>query len=219
MKKISLLVCLLTVSAFNAFGQTVEHPRMLHNQETYAIHMPPQEAPQGSTVIYSSLGASGNNLYNYIDTWLVSGPNCQIGFADFIAMAFTPQVNSHVSEVRVAVLYDGSGANQVNLSIYKDSNGHPGKLLAGPMTVTNLPNALNCCQLAIADFASVAVTGGKQYWVVADTPRSGRGSDFVGEWAGAVTPVLTLAGNAEETGWIAFNGNGLPAGEVLGTVP
>lgn len=218
LKKI-LLVYLVILCSLTLFGQTVEQPRMLHHQETYSIHVPPQEAPAGLTTIYSSLGQSQDYLYNYITTWLISGPNSIIGLADFIAMPFTPQSNSHVSQVQVAVLYDGSGADQVNLSIYKDSKGHPGKLLAGPVTVTNLPEGLGCCQLAVANFASVPVNGGTQYWVVADTPRTGLGSDFLGEWACAVTPVFTLAANAAETGWVAFNGNGLPAGEVLGTVP
>jgi hypothetical protein len=218
-KKTLLLAGLLTSSGFSLFGQTAGRPQMLHHQETYAIHVPAQEADQGLTKIYSSLGTDPTYLYNDIDTWLVSGPNSVVGLSDFIAMRFTPQSNSHVSQVRVAVLYDGIGANQVNLSIYSDSKGHPGKRLAGPVTVKGLPKALTCCGLAVADFASVPVSGGTRYWVVADTPKTGRGSDFLGEWAGAVSPVLTLAADVAETGWVAFNGNGLPAGEVLGTVP
>jgi hypothetical protein len=179
---------------------------MLHHKEVSAAeHVPPQDAPAGLATIYSSLGQSANNLYNYIDTWLVSGPQCLIGFADFIGLPFTPLANAHVTQVRAALLYDG--------------NGHPGKLVAGPVTVSHLANALTCCQLAVANFNSVPVAKGAQYWIVADTPKTGKGSDFVGEWAGSVTPVLMMAGNAEETGWVAFNGNGLPAGEVLGTVP
>lgn len=219
MKKILLLSGLLTISSLALFGQSVEQPLMLHHKEKLAMQVPAQEVPEGLTTIYSSLGTDPKQLYNYIDTWLVSGPNCIFGVADFIAFPFTPKGNSHVSQVRAAVLYEGFGANQVNLSIHADSNGHPGKLLAGPVTVTNLPKALTCCGLAVADFASVAVKGGIQYWVVADTPKTGRGSDFLGEWAGSVSPVLTLAGDAANTGWVAFNGNGLPAGAVLGTVP
>jgi hypothetical protein len=218
-RKILLLAGLLTTSGFTLSGQTVEHPQRLHHQETFAIHVPPQEATEGLTKIYSSLGTDSSNLYNYIDTWLVSGPNSLVGLSDFIAMRFTPPSNSHVSEVRVAVLYTGIGADQVNLSIHADSSGHPGKRLAGPVTVTKLPKALTCCGLAVANFASVPVSGGTRYWVVADTPKTGHGSDFVGEWAGAVRPVLTLAANVAGTGWVSFNGNGLPAGEVLGTVP
>ena len=217
-KKMFLLAALLTVFSLGLFGQTIEH-RRLHHQETHAIHVLSQAKPEGMKTIYSNLGTQQDYLYNYIDTWLVCGPGSIVGLADFIAMPFTPQANSHVSEVRVAVLYDGVGADQVNLSIYGDRNGHPGRRLVGPVTVKNLPKAISCCGLAVADFESTPVNGGSQYWVVADTPRSGPGSDFLGEWAGEVSPVLMLAANVAETGWVAFNGNGLPAGEVLGTVP
>ncbi|MFZ3263257.1 MAG: hypothetical protein WA172_04610 [Terriglobales bacterium] len=219
MKKIFLVACLVTISNLSLFGQTVEQPPRWHHKGTLAVAVPAPEAPQGLTTIYSSLGTDPTNLYNYIDTWLVSGPNSLVGISDFIAMPFTPKANSHISEVRAAILFYGNGADQVNLSIYKDSKGHPGGLLAGPVTVGNLPKSFTCCQLAVANFASVPVTGGKQYWVVANTPKTGQGSNFLGEWAGAVSPVLMLAGDAEQTGWVAFNGNGLPAGDILGTVP
>lgn len=218
MKKILLLSALLVISTLTLFGQTVEQPLMLHHKETFA-HVPTQEVPEGLTTIYSSLGTDPNNVYNDLDTWLVSGPNCVFGIADFIAMPFTPKSSSHISQVRAAVLYEGLGADQVNLSIRADSKGHPGQLLAGPVTVTNLPKAFTCCQLAIANFNSVPVKGGTRYWVVADTPKTGKGSDFLGEWAGSVSPVLLLSGNAAGTGWVTLNGNGLPAGAVLGSVP
>jgi hypothetical protein len=219
-KKTLLLAALLTIFNLTLFAQTVEQPRMLHHKVTHVIYLPPQEIPQGLTTIYSSLGTDPKNLYDYIDTWLVCGPNSPVGLADFIAMPFTPQSDSHVSELETAVLYYGVGADQVNLSIHVDSKGKPGKLLAGPVTVTNVPPAFSCCQLAVADFSSpVSVKGGTQYWIVADTPTKGQGSDFFGEWAGAVSPVLMMAGDAAGTGWVAFNGNGLPAGAVLGTVP
>lgn len=218
-KKTFLLAGLLTISALTLFSQTAEQPLMLHHKKAFVAHVPAPDVQQGLTTIYSSLGTDPSNLYNPFDTWVVSGPASVFGLADFIAMRFTPQANSHVSQVRVAVLYEGLGANQVNLSIYADNKGHPGKRLAGPVTVTNLPKALSCCGLAIANFASIPVNAGSRYWVVADTPNSGRGSDFVGEWAGAVSPALILAGNAGGTGWMALNGNALPAGEVLGSVP
>ncbi len=214
-----LLLGLLTACSFTLFGQTIQQPQMLHHQGTLVMQVPTQEAADGTAVIYSSLGTDPNYLYNYIDTWLVSGPNSLVGISDFIALPFTPKSNSHITQVRAAVLYEGLGADRVNLSIHADNSGHPGKLLAGPITVTKLPKSLTCCGLAVANFSSLAVKGGTQYWVVADTPKTGPGSDFLGEWAGAVSPVLTLAGNAAGTGWVAFNGNGLPAGDVRGTVP
>jgi len=214
------MVALLAISACTLFAQTAGQPQMLHHTGKFTgPHVPPQEAPEGLSTIYSTLGTDPNNLYNYIDTWLVSGPRSDVGLSNFIAMPFTPQANSHVSEIRAGLLYYGIGADQVNFSIYGDAKGHPGKLLAGPVTVKKLPKAFSCCDLAVADFDSVAVNAKTQYWIVADTPKTGKGSDFLGEWAGAVSPVLMLAANAAQTGWVAFNGNGLPAGQVLGTTP
>jgi len=105
----------------------------------------------------------------------------------------------------------------VNLSIYNDASGAPGTLLAGPVTVTNLPSFGTCCTLAIAYFSPVAVTGGTQYWVVADAPASGTGSNFAGIWdyAARVFPVAFDEG----AGWVASSADALPAGEVLGTIP
>ena len=71
MKKILLLASLLTISNLSLFGQTAEQPRRLHHKETFAVHVPPQEAPQGLTTIYSSLGTDPKNLYNYIDLSLI----------------------------------------------------------------------------------------------------------------------------------------------------
>ena len=222
MKKILVLAGLLTSLNLTLFGQTVEMPRRLHHQGKLRVYLPPQEVPQGLTEIYSNLGTDPQNLYDYIDTWLVSGPKSHAGFSAFIAMPFTPTSNAHVYQVRTAVLWygEGNGADQVNISIYEDSHGQPGEVLAGPVTVTNLPAAYSCCQLAVADFSSgVPVKGGTQYWVVADTPETGQGSNFLGEWASAVSPVLPLSADAAGTGWVTFNGNGLPAGDVQGTLP
>ena len=219
MKRILLLAGLVAILSLTLFGQTTEQPRILHREGPLEVYVPPQEVPQGLTEIYSSLGTDPKHLYNWLATWFVAGPNSILYFSDFIGMPFTPKSNSHVLQVQTAILWDRSGADQVNLSIHADRNGHPGKLLAGPVTVTNLPTH-SCCELAVANFSSaVPVKGGTQYWVVADTPMTGQGSDFVGEWAGAVSPVLPLASNTAGGGWVPFNGNGLPAGEVLGTIP
>jgi hypothetical protein len=220
MKKILLLTGLMTMLNVALLGQTTVQHGMLHHNGALKSYTAPQEVPDGMAEIYSSLGTNPKNLYNWIDTWLVSGPKSAAVVANFIAMPFTPQSDAHILQARVAILWDEVGADQVNLSINEDSNGHPGKLLAGPVTVKDLPHYFACCQLAVANFSSaIAVKAGSRYWVVADTPASGEGSDFVGEWAGAVSPVLPLASNASGTGWVTFNGNGFPAGDVQGTIP
>jgi hypothetical protein len=214
-----IIVCMLMVAALPTVAQTTKSQRAVHTQEKFANHVAPQAIPEGLKVIYSNLGTK-TDLYNATDGWEVDGFNSFGGTTDAfgVALPFTPRSDSHLSEVRVAVQYDGSGANQVNLSIYSDSNGIPGTVLAGPVTVKNLPDTGTCCTLTSASFTPLAVTGGTEYWVVADTPVSGDGSDFVGVWDW-VSRKLIFGGTNGNTGWVASNAITLPAGEVLGTLP
>jgi hypothetical protein len=214
-----LLTASLIVVSLPLAAQTAKRSRIVHTPEKSAARMAPQAVPDGLKVIYSSLGPK-NDPYLDTDGWYITGFNSYGGdtYAFAIALPFTPRSNSHVSQVRVPVQYAGSGANQVNLSLYSDTNGVPGTLLAGPVTVTNLAETGTCCALTIADFAPLAVTAGTQYWVVADTPASGQGSDFVGAWD-FESKVMTFGGTNGSDGWYAENGDSEPAGEVLGTVP
>jgi hypothetical protein len=214
-KKILLFVCLLALCNLTLFAQSKGSPRIVHTPEKSAIHVPPQQAPAGLKKIYSNLGTQ-TDLYDDLSGWLIQGPAID-GYNAFYAIPFTPKSNSHVLQVGAAVHYAG-GDNQVNLSIYTDANAVPGTLLAGPVTVTNLPESGTCCTLAVANFAPLAVIGGTQYWVVVDTPLTGTGSDFDGEWD-MVAAIVPTAFNGYGNGWYAETANDLPAGAVLGTVP
>ncbi len=215
-KKALLFTYLFLPCSLTLFAQTEQSPRIVHVKEKSAIHVPPQEAPAGLTKIYSNLGSSKTDLYNDLSGWVVWGPHSSSGGPFFVAIPFTPKSNSHVSQAQVAVQYVG-GANQVNLSIYGDTNGAPGTLLTGQVTITNLSSAGTCCHLAVANFSPLAVTAGTRYWVVADTPLTGTGSDFSGIWNIVVKtiPMGTDGGG----GWQPTNADVIAAGEVLGTIP
>jgi hypothetical protein len=216
-KKIVLNVCLLTLCNPTLFAQTGSGLRAMHTAEKSAVRVPPPETPETLQKIYTNMGSSKTDLYNDTYAWTVSGPNSDVGLPFSIALPFTPKSDSHVSQVQVAVQYF-SGTNQVNLSIYGDASGTPGTLLAGPVTVKNLADAGTCCALAVANFTSLAVAAGTRYWVVADSPLTGTGSDFDGSWDWVAKPIILVAGNHGD-GWSGFNGDALPAGEVLGTIP
>jgi len=202
-KKTLPLVCILLLYGMTLSAQIAEKSAVEASHET----------PATLQTIYSNLGKKGH-LYTCCGFGL-SGPAG--GGSSFTAMPFTPSSNSHVSEVRVAVQYI-SGANQINLSIYADSDGVPGTLLAGPVTVTNLPEYKTCCRLDVASFAPVAVSAGIQYWVVADTPPTGVGSDFNGVWSVAGNITIPFAVD-NGTGWFSASAVLLPSGVVLGTIP
>jgi hypothetical protein len=216
-KRTLLFVCLLVFCNLTLLGQTGRSPRIVHTKEKSAIHVPPQEAPLGLKKIFSNLGSSKIDLYNDLWSFGLAGPNAY-GTHDFVGMRFTPKSDSHVVRVEVALNYF-KGDNQINLSIYGDSSGVPGILLAGPVTVTNLPTGGTCCALTIADFSPVAVTGGTPYWVVADTALSGTGSDFWGGWSFVVQGKTPFLATSTIGGWLQIPGLALPAGEVLGTIP
>ena len=216
MKKNLLFACLLTLCSIPLSGQIVRPLRVVNNVDKLAVRA--QEVPASLKTIYSNLG-KGTNVYSAIDGWLLAGPNSIYGVKgeEFIALPFTPKSDAHVSELRAGLQYD-TGPNQVNLSLYSDTNGAPGTLLAGPVTVTNLPAYGTCCTLAIADFTPVPVTAGTKYWVVADTPLSGTGSDSSAGWEWAAKTGVQWASGSSNY-WNLLPSDALPAGQVLGPIP
>jgi hypothetical protein len=218
MKNVLILFCSVSFCSLILLAQTGKPPRAVHAAEKSPIHVPAQDEPTALAKIYGNLG-SKTDAYSDENWWVVAGPNSQSGQQHFFGLPFTPKVNAHVSQVQAALQYNGSGANQVNLSIYGDNAGAPGTLLAGPVTVTNLPESGTCCTLVVANFSPVSVIEGTRYWVVADTPASGTGSDFYGTWDWVPKPLYPQA-YSTGSGWIGYNStNAEAAGEVLGTIP
>jgi hypothetical protein len=179
----------------------------------------PQVARVTLQKIFSNLGPSTSPYSD--EGALVSGPNnTGFTFSEGVALPFTPKTDAHVKQVRAGLQYYG-GANQLNVSLYSDDDGTPGTLLAGPVTVPDLPAVGSCCTLAVATFhSSVAVSSGVQYWVVANTPSSGTGSDFYGTWAYVPPPSARYATDFNSGGWyLQTPQTEEPAGAVYGTIP
>jgi hypothetical protein len=193
-------------------------PRTLHTTEKSKIHVP-AEFPAGLAVIYSNLGPS---IDAYNDTFgaVVAGPSSSARVSFSYALPFTPRSDAHVHSIRAALSYDGSGANQFNVSIYSDAGGVPGSILAGPMTIVNLPSFGTCCIVVRSTLETpLAVAAGTQYWIVADTPASGTGSEFLGVWEFVYPTPFTQAPNVANTSWSRINGGyQQPAAAVLGNI-
>lgn len=215
MKKSLLFLCALALCSVNLFAQQTKN-RVTSPAHTYQTHTP-MEAPVSLMKIFSNLGPKTSAFTG--SAYFFNGP-ASVSGQQWIAMAFTPKVNATVKQVQAAAQYNSSGANQANFSLYSDNAGAPGTLLAGPITVTNLPTYFTCCTLAVANFSTgVAVTAGTQYWVVGDTPTTGLGSDFEGVWS--FVPPSKLRAAANQTGtWFGFQASiQEPAGAVYGTIP
>jgi hypothetical protein len=182
-KRVLFLVCLFALCNLTLLAQTGKGLQVASTTEKSKVHVAPQAVPAGMQKIFSNLGPNQYNLYFATLGWFVTGPNVVGTQHQFISMPFTPNSNAEVTQVRLALQDTGSGGDLFYVSIYADSGGNPGTLLAGPVTLTHLPLFGTCCTLAIAKFESpLPVTGGTKYWVVASTPATGKGSDSLGYW-------------------------------------
>ncbi len=215
MKKITILTAAIALCGASLFAQQARLSPP--NPTVFPSEAADLEPATTLTKIFSNLG-TGTNVYNSAG-WSLAGPTSTAGFTQYVAMPFKSKSNAHVEQVRAALQYI-AGTNQVSLSIYSDASGTPGGLLAGPVTVKNVPVYFTCCKLGIANFSpGLAITAGTQYWVVANTPSAGTGSDFSGVWD-FVPPAKALVGIDQGTSWFSFPAAiQEPAGAVYGTIP
>jgi hypothetical protein len=83
--------------------------------------------------------------------------------------AFTSAADHTLTRVEVAVGYSGQGQNGVVISVTDDNGGVPGKSLK-KWSVSGLPVFGTCCTIVVkTDNTGIALTGGKQYWIVLST--------------------------------------------------
>ena len=218
-KKTLMFLFLMMLSTSLLFAQAKHNGRTTTTKEKSAIHVPSQDEPAGLKKIYSNLGKSKTDRFLDTNGWTIAGPNAGIGVTQYIGMPFTPKVNAHVTQTQLAVEWV-QGDNQVNVSLYGDAGGVPGTKLTGPVTVTNLGTFGTCCQLAVANLTSTAVTAGTQYWVVVDEPSTGAGSNTWAAWAFVPTLFPFAFFNPANGGWLAADGaSAEAAGAVYGTTP
>ncbi|HUD98958.1 MAG TPA: hypothetical protein VMR62_05250 [Bryobacteraceae bacterium] len=216
MKRNVMFVLTAALSSAVLFAQAPKSTRWNGSGNTF--EGPAQEVPAALQKIFSNLGASTTAAYTGAGFY-VSGPASALGGQQFVGLPFKPTADAHVTQLRAAIQYDGNGANRVRLSLYSDNSGVPGTLMAGPVTVKNLPDFYACCKLAMATIPSTAVTKGVQYWVVADTPATGPGDDFLGVWAW-IPPSKQNVGINDGSSWGAFPADiEESAGAVYGSIP
>ena len=214
-----MFVFLMMLSSAMLFAQAKHNGRVTTTKEISTVHTAPPDVDQSLKKIYSNLGKKKTDLFLDTNGWTIAGPNSGIGVTQYVGIPFTPRWNSHVTQTQVAVEWV-QGDNQVNFSLYTDAGGVPGTLITGPVTVSGLPTFGTCCQLAVANFTPTAVTRRTQYWVVADEPSSGPGSNTWGAWAFVPTLFPFAFFNPTNGGWLAADGaSAEAAGAVYGTIP
>lgn len=138
------------------------------------------EGGKGLVTIFSSLASKyPKGVYWCCTGYNVMGANSGAG-VQWMAGAFTPAAGHTLTRVEVAVGYSGQGPNGVVISVNEDNGGIPGKALK-KWSVSGLPVFGTCCTTVVkTDKTGIALSAGKQYWIVLSTNRSE--SDTVDGW-------------------------------------
>jgi hypothetical protein len=161
-------------------------------------------------VIFSNIAVKyPMGLYFCCSGATVAGPASPLGAQSWPAMQFTPAADATVKEIDVAVQLI-SGADVVDIALYDDAGGLPGKLLA-KFKVRGFGNIGGCCGLSVGkDATGIAIKGGVPYWVALISDKAG--PDAFANWAFNSTDQLDALPSAvnKGTGWL-HNGGAVPA--------
>ncbi|MBV9571164.1 MAG: hypothetical protein JO056_07980 [Alphaproteobacteria bacterium] len=201
-----------TFAANNNIGATVSKDKSItsvaHGSATYTASR--AHDPKKAKAIFSNIGVKyPKGLYFCCYGNTISGASSVIAQQNWVAMQFTPSADATVGEVDAAVGYV-TGTNLVDVGLYDDASGVPGKKLAsGKATGLGVFGA--CCDLAVLNVkGGVDVKGGTPYWVVVSTDK--KGDDTWAAWnfnsTDQIDPV-PIAVN-QGSGWVAV-GSSVPA--------
>jgi hypothetical protein len=208
-------VFVLTLACGTLLAQTyqIQKPRSAHTKPSLVV-TPAEELPAGLKTIYSNLGPTATDNYNASSGYYITGPTNALAVSEqWIAAPFTPKVNAHVSQLRVAAGWI-SGTKRIIVGLYSDNLGTVGTALATAPT-THMGTFGACCQLASVNIASTAVTKGTQYWIVV-TSDDTLAPDFAGVFESSND--VNTAGDVALGGWFTFSNN-WPAAAAAGTIP
>jgi|SRR6185437_6727617 len=174
----------------------------------------PPIAESGLTKVFDNLSKYPDGVYWCCTSFIISGPDSQVGAQSWIGAPFTPNTDSTVTKI-VLGLGHVSGKNSVDVTLNADSGGLPGSELAAT-TLTNLPDFPGCCAVMQAKFNGVSVSAGQQYWVIVKTDR--KSSNTWAGWAFNDTEQVVLGNEAfnDGSGWQPLQSLTAAAFEVLG---
>ena len=120
----------------------------------------------GLVTIFSNLASKyPKGEYWCCEGYNVMGPS--VG-EQWMAAAFTPSADHTATKIEVAAGWS-EGTNGIVISLNSDSSGMPGKALK-TWNASGLQNFGTCCMLVVkTDKSGIALSAGKQYWVVLST--------------------------------------------------
>ena len=157
------------------------------------------EDSAGLVTIFSSLASKyPKGVYWCCTGYNVMGSNSGVG-EQWMGGAFTPNADHTLTKIEVAVGYSGQGPNGVVISLNEDKGGIPGKALK-KWNAANLPTFGTCCVTILkTDKSGIALTGGRQYWVVLSTNSTE--ADTVDGWN------VSDADQVDQANFASFDGS------------
>jgi hypothetical protein len=178
-----------------------ENGRTVSFRPTRPGYLAPVKHEPGARALFNNIGLKyPKGLYFCCFGLTIAGPTSSVGFQSWIAVKFTPAGDALVTEIDAAVEH-GSGTNEIDIVLYADKGGVPGKALKS-FKVTGLEGISSCCGLAVGkNRTGIAVTGGTPYWVAVITDKGG--PDMFGAWVDNTTDEISAGDFAVNsgTGW------------------
>jgi hypothetical protein len=184
-----------------------------------AISSPGASSTDGNFVIFSNLDRITGQFYITTTGALLAGNDVSLYPEAWEALPFTPKVAVHATTLSAAVGYI-SGTKKINLGLYSDRDGLPGAPLRGGQgSITDIPTAGECCDLAKVKLPGkgVALAAGVQVWLVA-SPDNDAAPDFHGVWQWTNLALTSFKEPEHTDTWITEFGGWLAA-EIRGTNP
>jgi hypothetical protein len=198
-------------SAAGVNGATLSKDKRITSVAVGSGHFSPTALPKKSA-IFSNVGTKyPKGLYFCCYGNTVSGPNSVAGGPYSVALQFTPGSDMDAKEIDAGVGW-AAGTNAVNLAIYDDAGGVPGKQLDAGQA-TGLGTFGDCCTMAVAK-VKASLKGGTPYWVVVSAD-----GDTWDAWAFNSTDEIdqVTAAYNDGTGWQGpFGAVPAPSFQVLG---
>jgi hypothetical protein len=180
--------------------------RIVTVDEASPDYAAPPAHPPGLKTIYSNIAnVYPKGLYFCCYGYTVAGANSFVHVQSWSALQFTPATDARATEIDVAVQWM-DGANFIDVDLFADNNGVPGKLLRS-VKAHGMQYVGGCCALVSAVFRAIKVAAGTPYWVAVTTDKNGSDTYVVWDYNSTdqINPV-PWALNDNGAGWQSAGG-------------
>ena len=177
---------------------------------------PETTAPAGNITIFTNLGPTSDNRYDMFNSSYVAGKNARDSEELWLEIPFVPRAEVHAKTLAAAITYV-SGTKLINLGIYSDNDGVPGRPLPGGQgSTTEIADSGELTKVTLPD-PGVALEKGVRVWLVA-SPDDAQAPDFEGRWHESNLAVSAYEEPENFISWTSFTAV-WKAAKIEGTIP